>query len=521
MKRSLFFFFLLVSGLTYSQPFFRSGVFLAHSTGTAIWGPNGSPTSIPLEIQAYNALHGLSGNEAIAMNRTSWPDNPWENEWERWHRIFKGLDPNADIFPIIASNRIVVIKSCYPSSSMQDWGAPSDTLNPTKKSVYNYKWHWRNIVNVMAQHPETFFAMWTNAPLNEANTNPAQAMLSKNFSLWAKDTLAMGLDPVMGAFPPNVFVFNYFAKLTDANGYQLPQYAASANDPHPNANATALVAPQFVNEIFSAAIIYEQGANSLLVSPQMAEAPSQSGILLFSVATLLNWTAQSNASWCNVTPSGSGSGNLIASYAQNLETTTRTAAITVSANGAESQTVYLVQAGAAAFLTAEPLVQEVEAEAGTAYYSVNSNVNWICQCDASWVLVTPSGSGSGQISADYEENMVAEARTAILSLIGEGLDPQQIELIQAGSTLGLDAPNAGIPEIVPNPAHGQICIKGLTPIGAQLNYKLLNSAGKLVQQGKTTIGQSTLLRLNGLKAGTYFVELESESTKFSTKVLVY
>lgn len=49
---------------------------------------------------------------------------------------------------------------------MSGWGVPSDTLTPTNKTVYNYKWHWRNIVKVMAQHPETFFTIWTNAPLN-------------------------------------------------------------------------------------------------------------------------------------------------------------------------------------------------------------------------------------------------------------------------------------------------------------------------------------------------------------------
>jgi hypothetical protein len=37
----------------------------------------------------------------------------------------------------------------------------------------------------------------------------------------------------------------------------LPMYAASPGDSHPNAAATQLVAPQFVEEIFDAAIAYE------------------------------------------------------------------------------------------------------------------------------------------------------------------------------------------------------------------------------------------------------------------------
>ena len=88
-------------------------------------------------------------------------------------------------------------------------------------------------------------------------TNATEALNSHRFCKWAKDTLAAGLDPVFGAFPPNVYVFDFFHKLTDANGYLMSQYAASGSDSHPNTAATNLVAPQFVQEIFNASIAYE------------------------------------------------------------------------------------------------------------------------------------------------------------------------------------------------------------------------------------------------------------------------
>ncbi|MCU0645146.1 MAG: T9SS type A sorting domain-containing protein, partial [bacterium] len=68
---------------------------------------------------------------------------------------------------------------------------------------------------------------------------------------------AVGLDPVFGAFPKNVYVFDFFHKLADSNGKLPSTYAASSGDSHPNANATKLVAPQFVTEIFDAAMAYE------------------------------------------------------------------------------------------------------------------------------------------------------------------------------------------------------------------------------------------------------------------------
>jgi hypothetical protein len=228
---------------------------LHHSTGECIWGPNNSSTSVPQEMVKYNTSHGLTGANAVSMNEQWWPSD--DNEWATWHNIFLNQDQNNDIRPFLQNNKIIVIKSCFPSSNIYETGSPADTTDPTNKTVYNYKWHWRNIVKVMGAHPENFFVIWTNAPLVANETNNQEARLSNQFCRWAKDTLAVGLDPVFGAFPRNVYVFDFFHKLADSNGKLPSQYAASSSDSHPNANATKLVAPQFVTEIFDAAIAYE------------------------------------------------------------------------------------------------------------------------------------------------------------------------------------------------------------------------------------------------------------------------
>jgi hypothetical protein len=234
---------------------FRSGIFLHHSTGSNIWGPNGSSTSVPQEMTSYNTLHGYSGSNAVTMNEEWW--SPGDNEWVTQHQFFEDPSPYTGIGYYLPNNKIIVIKSCFPSSSMSGPGSPADTLNPWEKSVYNYKWHWRHIVQVMRAHPENFFVIWTNAPLEPYSTNASEALYSKQFCAWAKDTLAQGLDPKFGAFPQNVYVFDFFHKLTGPNGMMLSMYAASPGDSHPNSAATQLVAPQFVQEIFNASISYE------------------------------------------------------------------------------------------------------------------------------------------------------------------------------------------------------------------------------------------------------------------------
>jgi hypothetical protein len=255
---SVFCLFLLSSLLSdlSAQIRFRSGMFFHHSTGGCIWGPNGSNTSVPQEMTRYNTQHGYSGQNAVTMNETWFPVN-YDNEWVTWHNIFETNTPE-NISAYFGSNKIIMVKSCFPSSALEEWGQPSDTLSPDYKTVYNYKWHWRHIITVMKNRYQNFFVIWTNAPLTPAETNQNAAMLSKQFCKWAKDTLARGLDPVFGAFPNNVYVFDFFSKLTDANGYMLLQYAQGPHDPHPNAAATALVAPQLVNEVFDHSIAYEQ-----------------------------------------------------------------------------------------------------------------------------------------------------------------------------------------------------------------------------------------------------------------------
>ena len=113
------------------------------------------------------------------------------------------------------------------------------------------------------------------------------------------------------------------------------QYAISNSDSHPNSLATELVAPQFVNEIFNAAIAYEQYGTSptLTIAPANRSVTAAAGTTTFTVTSNTSWSTTSNAGWCTVTPSGTGNGTITATYSANTGTTARTATLTVSATG--------------------------------------------------------------------------------------------------------------------------------------------------------------------------------------------
>ena len=264
MKKIILLTFILsISSIFAEDVKFRSGIFLHHSTGGNIWGPNGSNTSVPDEIDDFNLDNSYTGDDACSLNEAGWPTNFWDNEWNRWHNIFDGNDPDADISNYLANNKIIVIKSCFPSSAMSGIGSADDMSESYIKSLWNYKWHWRSIIRKMQEHPNNFFVIWTNAPLVPNATNANQALLSHQFCSWAKDILGAGLDDEFGPLPKNVYVFDFFHKLVDENYMLDIDYAADEWDSHPNANATELVAPQFVEEIFDAAIAYEEYYNSM------------------------------------------------------------------------------------------------------------------------------------------------------------------------------------------------------------------------------------------------------------------
>jgi hypothetical protein len=71
------------------------------------------------------------------------------------------------------------------------------------------------------------------------------------------DTLAAGMDTLYGAFPDNVFIYDYFT-LVDSSNFMPLSLADDQYDSHPNAAGADLVAPDFVEKAFDAAIYYEE-----------------------------------------------------------------------------------------------------------------------------------------------------------------------------------------------------------------------------------------------------------------------
>ena len=233
---------------------FRDAIFLHRSIGLNIYGPNGSNTSVPLECVSYNTDSSYTGDEAVSMDEVNFPWNSSGNAWWEWRAVFDNTDPNDDIYQYINAYDIIIIKTCY-TVGIPRYGSAADTLTPTWQSYYNYQWHIRHIVDVMATHPDKFFVIWTPAMYTYLNIGHPYT-LGDQFAYWMKDTLQAGIDPIYGDFPDNIYIYDYFHDIDSAT-YLPVSLAVSPTDNHINAAGTELIAPLFVDAIFDAAKVYE------------------------------------------------------------------------------------------------------------------------------------------------------------------------------------------------------------------------------------------------------------------------
>ena len=118
---------------------------------------------------------------------------------------------------------------------------------------------------------------------------------------------------------------------------------------------------------------------TLSVTPSNQNVTSSAGSISFTITSNSAWTATSNQSWCTVTPSGSGSGTITATYLQNSTVNPRLTNVTVTVTGLTPVVVTVTQSGL-------PLPPE-PTNFPTNFSGCNIHVNWT---DATGAVV-PTG----------------------------------------------------------------------------------------------------------------------------------
>jgi hypothetical protein len=185
---------------------------------------------------------------------------------------------------------------------------------------------------------------------------------------------------------------------------------------------------------------------TLTVSPSNQNVGTPSGNTQFFVTSNINWSVTSGSDWCMVTPSGTGNDTIFVTFSENTLVTPRVAQITVTGEGGLTQTVTVSQEGVPIILTVTPPNRNVTSSDGFTNFTVTSNTTWSVSGDASWITVTPSGTGSDTIHVTFTENLAITDRVATVTVAATGIASVAVTVTQSGASviLNVTPPNQSV-----------------------------------------------------------------------------
>ncbi|MEI6455300.1 MAG: BACON domain-containing carbohydrate-binding protein [bacterium] len=240
---------------------------------------------------------------------------------------------------------------------------------------------------------------------------------------------------------------------------------------------------------------------ALVVTPPNQNVTVVAGTTPFTVTSNREWTAESDQTWCTVTPSGTGNGTITATYTQNPLPGVRIANITVTVAGLTPVVVTVTQVGTSApALSVSPPNQNVTEFAGTTPFTVTSNVPWNVSSDQTWCTVTPSGTGNGTITATFTQNLLLTSRVANVTVSVAGLSPVIVTVTQAGAT----------PTISVNPLN-----QNVTSPGGFVTFTVVSNLSWTVS---SNMSWCTVDPVSGNENGT-FDAIYGENTAITSRVV--
>lgn len=259
---------------------------------------------------------------------------------------------------------------------------------------------------------------------------------------------------------------------------------------------------------------------TLSVSPSNRSVPASAGSTTFTVTSNSSWSVSSNATWCTVTPGGTGNGTITANYAANATVVQRIATITINVTGLPVQTVTVTQSGAAPLLTVGPSNQNVPAPAGTTTFTISSNTEWMASSNAAWCTVDPSGSGNSTITATFTANNTTFVRIATITITVAGLAPQTVTVTQAAFPVGIPEQQSSGLQVYPNPTSGYFKIRNGMSKEQECEVTVSDMSGKQILSRTCSGSSECSFDLSGEPGGYYFIRVSQGTTTEVRRIIV-
>ena len=257
-----------------------------------------------------------------------------------------------------------------------------------------------------------------------------------------------------------------------------------------------------------------QGVQSAQVNKNKVTAPAEGSTdsVALTLAQSVQWTAQSNSSWIQITSdtAGAGSANISFTVGANPAVTSRTGSITVA-----GKTVTVTQKGLRASVECDDTSFGVESDSGTIWVTTEGGGTWTASSNVDWIhLFDTSGTGSTPVMFVVDDYTTTTAsRSGTITIAGK-----KVVITQQGYELSIDPQVA---EVGSNAGAGQFGVSApidavweaitdcdwITIIGARtgigdgvIQYTIADNTtgetrtGHIVIAGKTyTITQKTTL----------------------------
>ncbi len=266
-----------------------------------------------------------------------------------------------------------------------------------------------------------------------------------------------------------------------------------------------------------------QGVQSPQLNKSQVTAPAEGGTdsVALTLAQSVQWTAQSNNSWIQITgdTAGAGSATIAFTVGANPAVTSRTGSITVA-----GQTVTVTQAGLVATVSCDDTSFGVESDSGTVWVETEGGGTWTASADVNWIhLFDESGTGTTPVMFVVDDYTTTTAsRSGTITIAGH-----TVIITQQGYELSIDP---AVAEVGSNAGAGQFGVSApidavweaiadcdwITIIGTRtgigdgvIQYTIADNTtgatrtGRIVIAGKTyTITQKTTLPVTTKAVGS-------------------
>jgi hypothetical protein len=283
-----------------------------------------------------------------------------------------------------------------------------------------------------------------------------------------------------------------------------------------------------------------QGVQSAQLNKSEVTAPAEGGTdsVALTLAQSVQWTAQSNDSWIQITSdtAGAGSANVSFTVGANPAVTSRTGSISVA-----GKTMTVVQEGLRASVECDDTSFGVESDSGTIWVETEGGGTWTASADVDWIhLFDESGTGTTPVMFVVDDYTTTTAsRSGTVTIAGH-----KVVITQQGYELSIDP---AVAEVGSNAGAGQFGVSApidavweaitdcdwITIIGARtgigdgvIQYTIADNTtgetrtGRIVIAGKAyTITQKTTLPVTTKAVGSGTIAGAGDYNQGSTVTL--